>query len=75
MIIAGKGDIECLKELIAAGADVIKQDEHGRTVLLAAAGNGHTECGEHLLKAGADMNITDKSGESVLVAAIRELTL
>ena len=49
-----------------------KQDEHGRTALLAAAGNGHTECGEHLLKAGADINVTDESGESVLVASIKE---
>ena len=48
------GHIECVKLLIAAGADVNKADKYGHTPLNMAAGNGHTECERLLIAAGAN---------------------
>ena len=48
------GDHGALKELLAAGADVNQQDEHGWTPLNWAAGRGDAEAVRLLLAHGAD---------------------
>ena len=60
-----QGHIECLKELIAAGADINKEDKDGRTALWTAANQGHIECLKELIAAGADINKEDKDGEQL----------
>lgn len=50
-----KGCLDCLKQLIAAGADVNASDDNGTTPLMAAA-SGHLDSVEALIAAGADVN-------------------
>ena len=54
------------KELIAAGADINKEDNDGRTALWTAAAKGHTECLQELIAAGADINKEDNDGRTAL---------
>ena len=53
------GHSECLKALIASGADINVQDGEGWTPLHSAAGNGRPGCVKLLLEAGADIDCTD----------------
>ena len=55
---AGFGNIEAVKQHLAAGADVNAKNEAkgGWTPLHFAAGNGHKEVAELLIASGADVN-------------------
>ncbi|MQG89142.1 MAG: hypothetical protein FI700_00015 [SAR202 cluster bacterium] len=53
---AKKGDIETVKQHLAAGADVNYRNKNGDTLLNYAAFLGHKEIVELLLENGADMN-------------------
>ena len=54
---AGKGKLSCVKELVAAGADVnIRCECHGNEPLYTAARNGHVDCLEELLRARVKVN-------------------
>jgi len=68
------GDLEKVKLLIAAGADVnARRDEnllYGLTALMYAADEGHTEIVKALIAAGADVNAKTDNGSSVLLFAI-----
>jgi ankyrin repeat protein/beta-lactamase regulating signal transducer with metallopeptidase domain len=71
---AAGGDIERVKSLLAAGADVNgKQDETGRTAPHCAVEAGHRNMAELLIAKGADVNArtTDK-GWTPLVCAVNE---
>jgi hypothetical protein len=58
-----KGNLEVLKQLLAAGAEVNARDHFdGRTALILASYNGFAEIVELLLKRSADVNIEDKWG-------------
>ena len=70
MTAACEGDVDCVKELIAKGADVNAQDQHGETALMAAAKTGHTVCIAQLLQPNALLNITDNEGNTALIYAI-----
>ena len=50
------GDVESVRELLAAGAFVDSRDLAGHSVLVIAGVNGHREIFEMLLDAGADPN-------------------
>jgi ankyrin repeat protein len=63
---APAGDVEQLKELLAAGADKDEKDEEGRTALHFACGYGELACAEVLLKAGADANAVDNNKNTAL---------
>ena len=52
----GGGDVEAVKEFLAAGADVNAKAEFGETPLHAAVSNDHKEIIELLIKEGADVN-------------------
>ena len=63
---AAKGKLSCVKELIAAGADV----NNSGTVspLISAIRGENTECVKELLEAGVDVNVTDGGDTALLVA-------
>ena len=63
------GNIEAVKQHIAAGADVNAKEEDGWTPLRAAASNGHKEVIELLIANGADVNAKDDEGDTLLDAA------
>ena len=50
--------------LLAAGANVDKQDDYGDTPLMGAANNGRIEVVKERLKAGANKKLKNKSGET-----------
>jgi ankyrin repeat protein len=56
------GGMDVARVLIAAGADVNKRCEHGRTALHMAAGWGHADVARLLLENGADPTIVDDEG-------------
>ena len=61
------GNIEAVKQHLAAGVDVDVKDRHGTTPLHWAAA-GHKEIAELLIAKGADVNAKDKDGETPLDA-------
>ena len=63
---AEKGNIEAVKQHLAAGMDVNAKDKHGRTTLHAAAVGGSTEVVELLIAKGADLNADDVNGKTPL---------
>jgi ankyrin repeat protein len=60
-----KGNIEAVKQHLAAGADVNAKDDHGQTPLHAAAREGLKEVVELLIAAGADVNAKYDDGEGL----------
>jgi ankyrin repeat protein len=50
------GNIEAIKQHLAAGTDVNAKDAVGNTPLIVAAGNGYNEIAELLIAEGADVN-------------------
>ena len=55
-VAAGLGNIEAVKQHLAAGADVNAKDDWGETPLHFAADKGHKEVAELLIAEGADVN-------------------
>jgi len=67
-----KGNIEAVRQHLAAGVDVnAKDDQLGMTPLHFAAANGQKEVVEHLLAKGADINAKSGEGETPLHRAAR----
>ena len=60
------GDIEVVKQHLAAGADVNAKDDLYYTPLHIAAQQGHKEIANLLIAKDADVNVTDKSGDTPL---------
>ena len=54
-----KGNIEAVKQHLAAGTDVNAKDKDGRTPLYYSAHEGHKEIAELLIASGADVNAKD----------------
>lgn len=65
-----RGDIEAVRQLLRAGADVNARDRYGQTGLMLAAHHGHREVVEMLVERGADLNVTAKHNLSALMLAI-----
>ena len=63
------GDIEAVKQHIAAGMDMDGKNENGMTPLFGAAFNGHKEVAELLIAAGADVNAKGFQGTTPLHSA------
>ena len=67
---AENGNIEAVKQHLAAGTDVNAKGGGGRTPLHDAAYGGHREIAELLIAEGADVNAKDDIGETPLDWAI-----
>lgn len=63
---AGAGNVDCVKALIAAGADLKAKDRDGMTALVEAAALGNVDCVKALIVAGADVNAKAKHGQTAL---------
>ena len=59
---ASTGNIEVVKQHLAAGTDVNAKNDDGYTPLHYAAFNGHKEIAELLIAKGADVNAKDGIG-------------
>jgi len=68
---AERGNIEAVKQHLAAGTDVNAKDS-GWTPLTVAANNGHKEIVELLIAKGADVNAKDDDGYTPLDGAVDE---
>lgn len=66
---AEDGNLEELKKLISAGADIEERDNLGFTALHNAAFYGHSECLKELIKAGADIKSLTRGGTTALEEA------
>ena len=65
-----KGNIEAVKQHLAAGTDVDARDRQDKTPLQHAAYWGHKEIAEELIAKGADVNAKDNAGKTTLDWAI-----
>ncbi|XP_030849658.1 serine/threonine-protein phosphatase 6 regulatory ankyrin repeat subunit A-like [Strongylocentrotus purpuratus] len=64
-----KGDLNAIKLLINAGADVDVKSTNNSTPLLLAAEYGHQSCVEELISYGADPTKRDNDGDSLVHVA------
>lgn len=60
------GDVEAVRQLLSAGADVNAKYEDGHTPLHAACANDHPDTVRLLLEKGADMNVENRFGHTPL---------
>ena len=65
------GNIEVVKQHLAAGTDVNSKDKDGWTPLHEAASEGHKPIVELLITKGADVNAKDDDGETPLDVAAK----
>lgn len=68
---AGRGDLDIIDLLLAAGADLEARDHEGRTPLFLALRGGHGEAARRLLDAGADAALVSDAGDTALLEAAR----
>ena len=68
------GNIEAVKQHLAAGTDVNAKNKIGSTPLNYAALKGHEEIAELLIAAGADVNARDKDGKTPFDVASNDET-
>ncbi len=67
---AGRGDLEEVKSLLMAGADVNCRDQVGWTPLIKAAWMGHLSIVQHLLDHGAEIDQQNDFGYTALMSAV-----
>ena len=65
------GNIEVVKQHLAAGTDVNSKDKDGWTPLHEAAYEGHKQIVKLLVTKGADVNANDDDGETPLDVAAK----
>ena len=58
-MVALNGQIDCVTELLAAGAQINKRSINGQTALFLDVDNGHAVCVKELLKADTDLHINE----------------
>jgi ankyrin repeat protein len=64
------GDVDCVRKLVAAGADCNQRNGDGATALMLAAHGGLLDMVRILLDAGADVNAADERGWCALAKAV-----
>lgn len=65
-----QGDVQAVRRLISAGADVDARDRHGQSALMLAAHRGDLEVAAALVERGADLDVTAKYQLSALMLAV-----
>lgn len=70
-----EGCIECLRALLAKGADINLPDPDGATALVLALLNVNWDTAKFLVEAGADVNLWDIYGQTPLYVAVDMNTL
>lgn len=65
-----RGDVELLRRLLDAGADVNARDRRNQTGLMFAAQHGGTAVAQLLIERGADMNATAKYTLTAIMLAV-----
>lgn len=65
------GHVECIRVLIAEGADVNLQNNRSLTALMMAAGCGQSQAVKELIQAGADINLQSVTGMTAVIFAVR----
>jgi CubicO group peptidase (beta-lactamase class C family) len=65
-VAALQGDVDAIRRLIKAGADLNEKDAYGSTPLAIAATFGKTEAAKALIDAGADLTVTSNDGSTPL---------
>jgi len=66
-----EGQLDIVKLLIKAGADINAKNEYGDTPLIVASRYNQMDIVKLLIKAGADINIKNKGGNTALMIAFR----
>jgi ankyrin repeat protein len=66
---AREGDLQSVRYLLDAGADINQTTEYGWSPLLTATNNRHYQLGAFLMERGANVNIANKGGWSPLYLA------
>jgi len=69
-IALAEGDIETIKLLIVAGANIDLKDENGETLLMKAIGSGNIVLFKILIETGADVNARNNYGYTALMWAV-----
>ncbi|MBA3323060.1 MAG: ankyrin repeat domain-containing protein [Pyrinomonadaceae bacterium] len=64
------GDLDAVKMLLAAGANVNAAGAYGKTPLIAAAAQGHAGIVRLLLERGAEINARKSDGFTALISAV-----
>ena len=70
---AATGNIEAVKQHLAAGWDVDAEDNYKSTPLQFAAQGGHKKIVELLIAEGADVNVNEDGSSPLHIAANREI--
>ena len=65
-----EGNIEVVKQHLAAGTDLNAKNKEGDTLLHIAATNSRKEIAELLITEGADVNVKGQDGDTPLDSAI-----
>ena len=72
MFTISEDHVQCVNELIKAGASVNVRDRDGFTALMLAVKEDNVQCVKELIKAGADVNIWEFFGYTPLMLAVRK---
>lgn len=64
------GDVELLRELLAAGADPNARNAHMSSCLTLAAEYGHLECLKVMLEYGAEIKVVDRDNDTPMILAL-----
>jgi len=69
MVLAYRGEVDGMKDLLAKGVDVNARDERGGTAIMQAAVAGKSDAVKLLIENGADINAQSDGGNTALIAA------
>ncbi|KAH8147830.1 uncharacterized protein LAJ45_08296 [Morchella importuna] len=64
------GEVEILRELLAAGADPNARNNHMSSCFTLAAEYGHLECLKVLLEYGAEVDVVDRDNDTPMILAL-----
>lgn len=70
LVASGLGDLESVKALLEAGANIDQKNNTKQTALMAAASGGHLRIVRTLLKANADPDAMTQRGRTALFVAL-----